>query len=141
MIDAKELDESETQNLDQYLRASRNIMNATQNLKKVRGDLEEFEFSSTTFLNEQLPVYKRRLEELFSDLDAIVTKSEKDPDAFEHTLDHVNTNDVTCISESSQAIKNHRLKDLEATSLVMANRMFTQSCRMFVFGIKGLLTE
>lgn len=141
MIDAKELDESETQKLDHYLRASRNIMNATQNLKKVHSDLEEFEFSRTTFLNEQLPVYQRRLEELFSELDAIITKNEKDPDAFERTLDHVNANDVTCISESSQAIKNHKLKDLEATSLVMANRMFTQSCRMFVFGIKGLLTE
>ncbi|MDR9409362.1 MAG: Na/Pi symporter [Balneolaceae bacterium] len=141
MIDAKELDETETQKLDQYLRASRNIMNASQNLKKVRGDLEEFEFSSNTFLNEQFPAYQRRLEELFSDLDEIVKENEVDPDAFNHALEHVNANDVKCISESSQAIKNHQLKDLEATSLVMANRMFTQSCRMFVFCIKGLLTS
>ncbi|MDZ7693645.1 MAG: Na/Pi symporter [Balneolaceae bacterium] len=141
MIDAKQLNEEDAQKLDQYLRASRNIMNATQNLKEVRSDLEEFEFSNNTFLNEQFPTYQQRLEELFRDLDVIVEKNKGDAAAFSGVLKQVNANDVKCISESSQAIKNQKLKDLEATSLVMANRLFTQSCRMFVFGIQGLLTE
>lgn len=141
MIDAMQFNEEDAQKLDQYLRASRNIMNATQNLKEVRSDLEEFELSNNTFLNEQFPAYKQRLEELFNDLDVIVEKNKRDATAFSSVLKQVNVNDVKCISESSQAIKNRKLKDLEATSLVMANRMFTQSCRMFVFGIEGLLTE
>jgi len=141
MIDSKQLNEVDAQKLDQYLRASRNIMNATQNLKEVRSDLEEFEFSNNTFLNDQFPIYKQRLEELFSDLDVIVEKNKGDAAAFSHVLKQVNANDMKCISESSQAIKNRKLKDLEATSMVMTNRMFTQSCRMFVFGIEELLTE
>lgn len=138
MIDTKQLDETETQKLDQYLRASRNIMNATQNLKEVRSDLEEFELSNNTFLNEQFPFFKKRLNELFNDLDTIVENKKGDSADFDNTLEQVNSKDMKCISESSQAIKNRKLKDLEATSLVMTNRMFTQSCRMFVFGIKGI---
>jgi phosphate:Na+ symporter len=138
MIDTKQLDETETQKLDQYLRASRNIMNATQNLKEVRSDLEEFELSNNSFLNEQFPIFKKRLNELFSDLDAIVDNKKVDSADLDNTLEQVNSNDMKCISESSQAIKNRKLKDIETTSLVMTNRMFTQSCRMFVFGIKGI---
>lgn len=141
MIDAKELEEAHARKLDEYLRASRNIMNATQNLKKVRSEVEEFELSKNTFLNEQFPVFQQRLEHLFGDLDAIVEKNEGDTAAFNHAVEQVNTNDVKCIRESSQAINARRLKDIEATSLVMANRMFTQSCRMFVFGTQILLTE
>lgn len=141
MIDVRQLDEMEAQTIDQYLRASRNIMNATHNLKAVYSDLEEFELSSNTFLNEQFPIFQQRMNQLFSDLDAIVENNRGDYAAFSHVLDQVNSNDMKCISESSQAIKNRKLKDLEATSLVMANRKLTQSCRMFVFGIKGLLIK
>ena len=141
MIDAKELEDAHARKLDEYLRASRNIMNATQNLKKVRSEVEEFELSKNTFLNEQFPVFQQRLEKLFGDLDGMVEKNEGDTAAFNRAIEQVNTNDVKCIRESSQAINARRLKDIEATSLVMANRMFTQSCRMFVFGTQILLTE
>lgn len=138
MIDAKQLDDAEVQKLDQYLRVSRNIMNATKNLKEVRNELEEFELSSNNFLNEQLPFFQQRLEELFTDLDPTIEIGEGDITDLNQALEHVDHYDMKCISESSQAIKNGKLKDLEATSMVMANRLFTQSCRMFVFGVKGL---
>ncbi|PAU94806.1 sodium:phosphate symporter [Aliifodinibius salipaludis] len=141
MIDGKQLDDTEAVRIDQYLRASRNIMNATKNLKEVRDELEQFELSSNTYLTEQLSIFQQRLEELFNDLDPIVEQRRGDITDFNHAIDSVDDYDVKCINESSQAIKNRKLKDLEATSMVMTNRLFTQSCRMFVFGIKGLLSE
>lgn len=140
MIDTKQFEDVEAQRMDQYLRASRNLMNATKNLREVRTDLEEFEFSDNTFLNEQFPIFQKRLRELFNDLDPIV-KQNVGATTLNLALQNVDAHDMKSISESSQAIKNRKLKDLEATSMLMANRLFTQSCRMFVFGIKGLLPE
>lgn len=139
LIDTKQLESDEIKLLDEYLRASRNIMNATKNLKELRSDLEDFELSDRVFLNDQFTMFQKRLKELFEDLDPIVESETEVKAILDKTFERVEENDVTCINDSSKAIKNRELTDLEATSSVMANRLFTQSCRMFVFAIRGLL--
>jgi len=142
VIDAKQLEDEEVKALDEYLRASRNIMNATKNLKEIHADLEEFEISDTTFLNEQVVQFQTRLQELFISLDPLLQNGEGNrAKALDDALAKVDKHDEQCISESSQAIKHRALTDLEATSMVMTNRLFTQSCRMFVFGIRSLLAS
>ena len=139
LIDTKQLEGDEAKQLDQYLRASRNIMNATKNLKDIRSDLEDFELSDRTFLNEQFISFQNRLRELFKDLDAVFEETGAVSATLDSVHEHIEDNDVTCIKESSQAIKRRELTDLEATSMVMVNRLFTQSCRMYIFSIRSLL--
>lgn len=138
LIDTSQLEVADVQKLDQYLRVSRNFMNATKNLKEVRSDLEEYEVANNNFLNKQLPNFQQRLENLFNDLDPLIEMGGGNIADLNHALEQVDNFDMKCISESSQAIKDRKLKDIEATSMVMVNRLFTQSCRMFVFGVKGL---
>jgi phosphate:Na+ symporter len=139
MIDARQLEEDEANKPDQYLRASRNIMNATMNLKEIHTDLDDFEISDRPFLNEQRLNFQNRLLELFKDLDDILSKHEAvPPDALDQVLANVDEHDTRCIRDSSKAIKAQDLTDQEATSVVMTNRLFTQSCRMFVYSMRSL---
>lgn len=138
-IDAKQLENGETGKLELYLRSSRSIMNATKNLKDVHTDMIDFEMSDKPFLNNQYTSFKKRFELLFKDLDQLLESTDTTKEALDEILQHVEVQDKKCINESSQAIKSGELKDLEATSILMVNRLFTQSCRMFVLSIGNLL--
>lgn len=138
-IDTKQLEGDESKRLEEFLRASRNIMNATKNLKEIRIDLEDFELSDKNYLQEQFTVFQNRLEELFGEIDPVLEKASEVAKDLDVILEHIEENDVQCINESSQAIKRRELNDTEVTSLLMANRLFTQSCRMFVFALRILL--
>lgn len=138
-IDTTDLEPEESKEMEEYLRSSRSIMNATKNLKEVHDNLEDFELSNNLFLNNQVMTFKKRLEELFRNLDPILTQKEGTAYALDKVLEEVEKHDVSSIRQSSGAIKQRSLKDLEVTSMVMVNRLFTQSCRMFVFSLKKLL--
>lgn len=142
MIDDKQLEGEDAQKPEIYLRASRNIMNATKNLKEISTDLDEFEISDRPFLNEQRLNFQKRLQELFTELDNILRRPAESPrQALDQAIARVDEHDTRCISDSSRAIKQQALTDQEATSIVMTNRLFTQSCRMFVYGMRSLLTN
>ncbi len=144
-IDSRQLEGEDSKKLDLFLRSSRSIMNATKNLKDIRGDIEDLELSDSAFLYSQFRRFGKRLVELFKKLDPLVATPGMDPDTAENVLDEayrmVEEADALCINSSSRAIRNKELKDVEATSLLMANRLFTQSCRMYVFSIRNLLLE
>lgn len=142
-IDSRQLDGPEAKRLESYLRSSRSIMNAAKNLKDIRSDLEELEVSDNPFLSSRYSVFMQRLKTLFSALDPLVSSNGMDPQKTEGDLDaifrEVEEADAACIADSSKAIKKRLLKDVQATSLLMANRLFTQSSRMYVFSIRNLL--
>ncbi|GAA5520976.1 Na/Pi symporter [Aliifodinibius salicampi] len=138
-INTTELEPEESKKMEEYLRSSRSIMNATKNLKEVRSDLEDFELANNSFLNSQLEVFQNRLSELFNDLEPLLI-SEKEPDKVpDQILKQVDTYDRQSIRASSEAAKRGALNDLEATSMVMINRLFTQSSRMLVLSLENLL--
>lgn len=138
-INTTELEPEESKKMEEYLRSSRSIMNATKNLKEVRSDLEDFELASNSFLNSQFSVFQHRLAELFNDLEPLLIGEEDRGKAPDEILERVDAYDIKSIRASSDAAKEGALNELEATSMVMVNRLFTQSCRMFVFSLKNLL--
>lgn len=138
-INTTELEPEEAKEMEEYLRSSRSIMNATKNLKEVRSDLEDFELADNLFLNSQLAVFQDRLTELFNDLKPLLSNKEASGESLDKILKRVDRYDRKSIRESSDAAKRNTLNDLEATSMVMVNRLFTQSCRMLVFSLRNIL--
>jgi len=162
-INAGELTKDESRELDQYLRAGRSIMNSVKNLKDIHADLLEFELSDRAILSESHLAFSRRLRELLASLDRVIdldvdagiesdavyrkreerqeptlNKSEAGS-VLDETFEAIEEHDAGYITESSHAIRQGELEDVEATSLLMVNRLFTQSCRMIVFSLRGLL--
>lgn len=142
-INAGELENQESKMLDHYLRSSRSIMNSVKNLTGVHADLGEFELSDNAFLSNTYSSFQSRLQELIVDLDTVIEAGLEDGDKIssilDDTFDKVEVHDTAFIRESSNVIRRGELEDLEATTLLMINRLFTQSCRMIVLSLRGLL--
>lgn len=163
-IDARELEPWESEKLEEYLRSSRSIMNATMNLKEVCEDIDGFELTDGDFLGGQASAFRERLAELMRGLDPVAAgmaeTGERDRvgedatlggtdegykasalERLENLFEEVEVRDLACIQEGSRAIREGDLDDLAATNLLMVNRLFTQSCRMLVLSLRNLLGE
>ena len=51
--------------------ASRNIMNSLKNFKGIRQNLDEFDSSENIYLNTQYKLFRRRLVEIYHDINRI----------------------------------------------------------------------
>jgi phosphate:Na+ symporter len=47
--------------------------------------------------------------------------------------------DKLCINDTLKAVAEHRIKELEISSMLLVNRLFTQACRLQIFSLKDLL--
>ena len=47
--------------------------------------------------------------------------------------------DKLCIKNTLQAVADGRIMDLEISSMLLTNRLFTQACRLELFSLKDLL--
>jgi len=52
---------------------------------------------------------------------------------------HIEEVDRRFIRETMKAVSENMIQELEISSLLLVNRLFTQSCRLQVFGLKDLL--
>ncbi|MFH5833480.1 Na/Pi cotransporter family protein [Halalkalibaculum sp. DA384] len=142
-ISAAELENEESKLLDHYLRSSRSIMNAAKNLKDIKSELDEFSLAESSFLGNAPAQFQSRLVEFILALDALFKEPEKNTTEISKTLNStfikVEEQDRLFIRESSEAIRRGALDDVKATSLLMANRLFTQSCRMILLSLRSLL--
>ena len=47
--------------------------------------------------------------------------------------------DKKCITETINEVAESRIQELEISSLLLVNRLFTQACRLQIFSLKDLL--
>lgn len=142
-VQTEKIEEDEAKELDLYLRAGRSFMNAVKNFKTIKSDLDEFDQTDNPFLNAQAGSFRDRLGRFLSDVDPVL--EEMKPGMLEKRLkeifDRVEQEDQQCINASSEAIHQGGLGELQVTSLLMVNRLFTQSLRMIVLSLENLLKD
>ena len=135
------LDESETRELERVVFASRNLMNSIKNFKGIRLDLDEFDSSENEYLNTQYQLFRRRLVEIYHDMNRILeleTKEEQYRELLKAFV-HIEETDKKFIRETMDGVSADQIHDMEIASLLLVNRLFTQACRLQVFGLKDLL--
>lgn len=135
------LDESESKELERVVFASRNIMNSIKNFKGIRYDFDEFDNSENRYLNTQYQLFRRRLVEIYHDMNRILeleTKQEQYRELLKAFV-HIEETDKKFIRETMDGVSANKIHDMEIASLLLVNRLFTQACRLQVFGIKDLL--
>ncbi|KGO34722.1 MAG: Na/Pi cotransporter family protein [Desulfoprunum sp.] len=136
-----QLEESEVKELERMAYASRNIMNSIKNIKGIKNDLDDFESADNEHLNRQYKLFRRRLVELYYDTNHLL-ESDNPRDQYRDLLRivfHLEQKDKQAIEEVMKRAASGEIDELEIASLLMANRLFNQSCRLQVFALKNLL--
>ena len=95
----------------------------------------------TTYMNTQYKLFRRRLVEIYHDMNRILELETKEEQYREllKTFVHIEETDKKFIRETMDAVSENKIHDMEIASLLLVNRLFTQACRLQVFGIKDLL--
>lgn len=140
-VQSQKLEEAEAKELDRITYASRNIMNSTKNFKGIRLDLDEFDSSDNEYLNTRYKLFRRRLVEIYHDMNRVVQLEKKQEQyrALLKVFVHIEETDKKFIRETMDAVSAARIHDMEIASLLLVNRLFTQACRLQIFGLKDLL--
>lgn len=140
-LQAHKLEASEVAVLERVIFASRNIMNSIKNFKGIRQDLDEFDSSGNEYLNSQYKSFRTRLLELYLDMNRIrsLEVSDEQHRKLIQAFLHIEEADKRFIRATLGAVAENQIQELEISSLLMVNRLFTQACRLQVFGLKDLL--
>nr|MBF0222982.1 Na/Pi cotransporter family protein [Desulfobulbaceae bacterium] len=135
------IDESDTKEMERVIFASRNIMNSIKNFKGIRHNFEEFEGSDSPYLNGQYKSFRKRLLELYHDINRflLIENQEEQYKSLVKSFIHVEQADRRFIKETMTAVASKKIHEMEISSLLLVNRLFNQACRLQVFSLKDLL--
>ncbi len=140
-LQSETLEEGEAHELERIIYASRNIINSTKNIKGIKQNLEEFDGSENLYLNSQYILFRKRLVELHHDMDRIkqLKNQEEQYAKLLETFVRVENQDKRFMQETMAAAADKKVHKMDISSLLLVNRLFTQSCRLQVFSLKDLL--
>lgn len=132
---------TEAKELERIIFASRNIMNSIKNIKSVRHNLEEFDASDDDHLNNQYKSFRRRLMELYHDINRFRELDNKQEQYKEllRSIVHMEQADKSFIQETLRMTASGAIKEINIATLLMVNRLFNQACRLQIFALKDLL--
>ena len=140
-IQTHNLNEIETKEVDRIIYASRNMMNSIKNFKGVRHNMDEFDGSDNGFLNAQYMAFRKRLVELYHSMSRILGMEDKEGQyrSLLTSFAQIEEADNRFIKNTLNAVANNKIQEMEIASLLLVNRLFTQSCRMQIYSMKDLL--
>ncbi len=136
----QKLEETEAKELERIIYASRNIMNSLKNFKSIRHNMDEFDGSDNPFLNVQYKLFRRRLVELYHIMGRICQMKSRE-EQYRNlltTFARIEEADRQFISETMNAVSTGQVQQMEISTLLLVNRLFTQACRLQIFSLKDI---
>ena len=140
-LQSQKLEETEAKELERIIYASRNIMNSLKNFKSIRHNMDEFDGSDNPYLNAQYKLFRKRLVELYHIMGRIqqMTTREDQYRSLLTTFAQIEEGDKRFIRETMEAVSTGQVQEMEISTLLLVNRLFTQACRLQIFSLKDLL--
>jgi phosphate:Na+ symporter len=137
----QKLEEGEVKELERMIFASRNIMNSNKNFKGIRHDMDEFNGSENAYLSSQFKTFRKRLLKVYHDMRNIqrLESREEQYHSLLKAYVKIEESDKLCVNDTLKAVAEGRIKELEISSMLLVNRLFTQACRLQIFSLKDLL--
>ncbi len=140
-IQTHKLNETEVKDLERLIHASRNMMNSIKNFKGFRHNMDEFDGSDSDYLNSQYMMFRKRLVELYHNIGRIFNMEDRQ-DQYRNLLTsfvQIEEADNRFIKKTMHAVAEKKIHEMDIASLLLVNRLFTQSCRMQIYCMKDLL--
>jgi phosphate:Na+ symporter len=103
--------------------------------------MDEFDGSDNEYLNVQYKLFRKRLVELYHNMGRILNTEDKE-DQYRSLLTafaQIEEADNRFITNTLNAVAAQKIQEMEIASLLLVNRLFTQSCRMQIYSMKDLL--
>jgi phosphate:Na+ symporter len=137
----QKLEETEAHELERIIYASRNIMNSIKNFKSIHHNMDEFDGSDNPYLNTQYKLFRKRLLELYHIMDRIqqMKNREEQYRSLLTTFAQIEEGDRHFIRETMNAASTEQVQEMEISTLLLVNRLFTQACRLQIFSLKDIL--
>jgi len=139
-LQAYELNEQEAVQLEAVIRSSRSTMNATRNFYELLNEVEDIGRDDNPFMLEAYRHFKERLGKLWGVVETVTQPAEGEAatDGLDRFFESVEEADRRFIRSCSGSVAGGIIREQEVTRLLMANRLFTQSCRMLVLSMQTL---
>jgi len=140
-LQSQKMEEVEAKELERMIFSSRNIMNSIKNFKGIRHDFDDFDGAENVFLNDQYNTFRKRLLKLYHEMKGIqkLENREEQYDSLLKAFVKIEEADKLCINDTIKAVADGRIQELEISSMLLVNRLFTQACRLQIFSLKDLL--
>lgn len=140
-IQVQTLDPVTSRQLGRYIHASRNIVNAAKNFKGIVSNLDEFESADIRFLNQQYARFRKRLITLCHELNTALamTDPQQQYETFMAQFKRVELEDDQFIKGMVQPSATGECHNMELSTMMLVNRLFTQAGRMMIFSAKDLM--
>ncbi|MBT8369907.1 MAG: Na/Pi symporter [Deltaproteobacteria bacterium] len=140
-IQTHKLNESEVKELERLIYASRNMINSLKNFKGIRHNMDEFDGSDNGYLNAQYKLFRKRLVELYHNMSRILSTEDQESQyrSLLATFVQIEEADNRFIKNTLNAVTEQKIQEMEIASLLLVNRLVTQSCRMQIYGMKDLM--
>jgi phosphate:Na+ symporter len=137
----QKLEETEAKELERIIYASRNIMNSVKNFKSIQHNMDEFDGSDNPYLNVQYKLLRKRLVELYHIMGRIRQMKSREEQYLSllTTFAQIEEADRRFIHETMNAVSAGQVQQMEISTLLLVNRLFTQACRLQIFGLKDIL--
>lgn len=137
----QKMEEIEVKESERVIYASRNIMNSIKNFKDIKHNMDEFDASENDYLNTQYKLFRKRLVDVYHEMNRILSMKslEEQYRTLLSTFVHIEEDDNRLIDETMKAVSDKKIHELEIASILLVNRLFTQSCRLQIFSLKDLL--
>ena len=139
-IQAHELSEEESGDLNRFLHGARMALHSAKTLKDIKHDFEEFESADNNFLNDQYTHFRKRLIETYLKLDKLIVELHKKDKtkAILQILKNLKSADKHFVALVTQAITSKQIEDMDVATSMIVNRAFVQSSRQILLAIKEL---
>jgi phosphate:Na+ symporter len=140
-LQSQKVEETESKEFERMIFASRNIMNSIKNFKSIRHDFEDFSSSANDFMNNRYDTFRKRLLKLHHEMKGIQKLEDREEvySSLLKTFIKIEEADKKCIDATLKAVAEGTIQELEISSVLLVNRLFTQACRLQIFSLKDLL--
>lgn len=140
-IQSHPLSEADAQTLNHYLHSARMALYSAKSLKDVRHNIDEFESTDNTFLNEQHVHFRKRLIETCLDIDRILYETTPEEITAEmlKLFRKLQKRDTNFVEQTVHAVNNNVLRDLDVSTALLVNKALYQSSRQILFTLRELL--
>jgi phosphate:Na+ symporter len=138
-----EIAEDDASKLEKYIRSSRSVMNATKNLYELYPQIGDLAREDTTFHQEAYRDILARIKEL-EEVVYLAVKSDiniENEGLLNSSYFSVEEADKDFIKNCALSIAEESIEEQQITRLLMINRTITQSLRMLLLSLKGLMHE
>jgi phosphate:Na+ symporter len=138
-----EIAENDAANLEKYIRSSRSVMNATKNLYELYPQIEDLARDDSVFLQDAYRDILGRIKDLEEVVYLVVENdiSSENEGLLNSSYFSVEEADKDFIKNCAHSIAEDRLEEQQITRLLMINRTITQSLRMLLLSLKGLMND